>query len=192
MAERKVHRGPAKADLTVSKGEYARLRGCTPTAVSRALREGRITADKAGRIDPAAANEQWAQNSRARGDSAPAQIAAAPSQPPDEPAPPAPEVTVTYADARARRERAAAEREELELAKAAGRLIDREMATKAVFEAFRGLRDRVMAVPRRCAGAVVGLDVRETEAAIAEELRKAMGPDEAQFLAVLPWKVTSS
>lgn len=93
---------------------------------------------------------------------------------------------VTYSDSRARREHAAAQREELELAKADGRLIEREVAIKAVFEAFRALRDRVMGIPKR-GGAYVGLELRELQETLEHDLREALSPDEVTFMASLPW-----
>lgn len=56
----------------VTQKEYAVLRGCAPSAVTRAVKEGRITLVLiAGKkmVDVALADRQWAQNSRARGDS---------------------------------------------------------------------------------------------------------------------------
>lgn len=187
--------------LTVS--EYARLRGCDEKAVRKALAEGRINrlSDDRRCIDPEVANLQWAKNTRARADSrSPAEhppssapdvagcvgegassgASAGPGQmPPDD-----------YAASRARRERAEAERAEMEVAKMAGRLVDREQVEQAVFDAFRALRDRLLAVPRRCASAVVGMvEVRDIELAIADELRRALGPDDQAAVQALQAKV---
>jgi hypothetical protein len=46
--------------MGVSRREYARLRGCSHTAVSKAIRTGRITLEPDGSIDPARADAQWA------------------------------------------------------------------------------------------------------------------------------------
>lgn len=127
--------------LTVS--DYARHRGCDEKAVRKAIAEGRITAIGEGRgrrVDPGVADIQWAQNTRARGDSAraPGATAPAPATSPETPA------TPDYNDHRTRRERADADMAELERDRLAGRLLLRERAEKAVFDAFRILRDACM------------------------------------------------
>lgn len=174
----------------MTKAAYARYRECDEKAVRKAIVEGRITIGDDGLLDPAVADVEWAQNTRARADSGSkgAPGAAAGTAPPDQPslAPPGPDAPSTappsapiadgYAESRARRERAEAEMAELNVAKLAGRLVDRERVEAAVFDAFRVLRDRVMAVPRRAAPSVVGLvEVREVELQIADELRRALG-----------------
>ena len=47
---------------------YARHRGCDEKAVRKAIAAGRISTID-GKIDPAVADIQWAQNTRARADS---------------------------------------------------------------------------------------------------------------------------
>lgn len=187
--------------LTIS--DYARHRGCDEKAVRKALAEGRITRLGTERrcIDPEVADIQWAKNTRARADSkAPSADRPAPgpegaTAKPDTPAGPAAGAQAAlplddYTASRARRERADAERAEIEVAKMAGRLIDREQVTAAVFDAFRSLRDRLMVVPRRCAPGLVGMvEVREIELLIADELRRALGPDEQAAVDALQAKV---
>lgn len=127
---------------------------------------------------------------------APAQAVAERAAPRVPPAPPvAPSLqapaSTDYQTARARREQADAERAEIEVAKMAGRLVDKARVEAAVFDAFRALRDRVMNVPRRCASLVVGLtDAREIELAIADELRAALGGDSDQTGHDMAKKVT--
>lgn len=187
--------------LTVS--EYARHRGCDEKAVRKALAEGRISRLGTERrcIDPEVADIQWAKNTRARADSKapgadrPAAGAEGVTAKPDTSAGSAAGAQAAlplddYAASRARRERADAERAEIEVARMAGRLVDREQVTAAVFDAFRALRDRLMAVPRRCAPSLVGVvEVREIELLIADELRRALGPDEQSAVDALQAKV---
>jgi hypothetical protein len=49
----------------INMAEYARRRGCTEGAVRRAVRDGRISLIE-GKIDPVAADAQWARNTRVR------------------------------------------------------------------------------------------------------------------------------
>ena len=169
----------------ISQAEYARRRGVAKSAVAKAVKEKRIMLID-GKIDPAVADIQWSQNTRARGDSgrsttqtgsamveqgvqpenAPgaAESAGAKSaQPADD-----------YQALRARREAAAVEAAERDNAREAGRLVDRADISRGVFDAFRAVRDSVMASPQRSAARVVGMgDVRDIERIITEELRRS-------------------
>ena len=165
----------------ITQSEYARRRGVAKSAVAKAVAEQRISLID-GKIDPAVADIQWSQNTRARADSGrptaahepgggqgaalPPDAAAALEQPPSKDA--------SYQELRARRELAAVEREERENAKEAGRLVDRAVVERAVFDAFRQLRDAVIATGPRVSPKVVGLtDARDVEHQIVAELRKA-------------------
>lgn len=144
------------------------MRGCAPSAITRAIKEGRIR-ETSGRIDPETADREWARHSRARADSR------APSKPSPDSAPPlsADEEAIDYHKARARREHFGAKLAEIEVDKASAALVERSTVESAVFEAFRALRDRIMAAPRRCAPTVAPLsDLREIEAIFADELRR--------------------
>lgn len=185
--------------LTIA--EYARHRGCDEKAVRKAIKENRITAipDERGRnrIDPAVADIQWAQNTRARADSgrhaaqqplagvqAPADAengSAAPESAPTDPA------KAAYHDTRAlteaenlrqkRRENMVAERQLTEVVK----------VRRTVFDAFRVLRDRCLTVPQRAAPRCIGLaDAREIERVIAEEVRGAFAHWEEQMEQKIP------
>ena len=52
----------------ITQAEYARRRGVAKSAVAKAVAEGRITLIN-GKVDPAVADIQWAQNTRTRADS---------------------------------------------------------------------------------------------------------------------------
>lgn len=181
-----------KAAELLSKSEYARRRGCAPSAVTKAIKEGRISliGDK---INPRLADLEWAENTRARADSgartprspieaggmahATAPIAEVP------PALPAVEGEAPagaaagqgesgYHEHRRRREAAEAERAELETARMAGRLVELERAERGTFEAFRELRDAAFAAIKSQARRIHGLtEVREIEVALEDELR---------------------
>jgi hypothetical protein len=164
--------------------DYARHRGCDEKAVRKAIDEGRITAigeGRARRIDPAVADIQWAQNTRARADSA-RKPTAAPAPAAD--VPPAP---ADYNDHRTRRERAEADMAELERDRQAGNLVRREAAERAVFEAFRALRDACMQSHLGTAQKLLNLaDAREVRFILDDGYRAAFENAErtvAQLLA---------
>lgn len=187
--------------LTVSA--YARHRGCDEKAVRKAIAENRITpipdGDGRRRIDPAVADIQWAQNTRARADSGRTVAASAPGPAggggggaPSSEAPMAPESGSTsdqpsYSDYRARTEKATAERAERENMREAGRLVEIDRVKRGIYDSYRTLRDAAMAVGQRAAPRCVGLgDAREIEHVISDELRKAFEGWEQRMLDMLP------
>lgn len=184
----------------VTQAEYARRRNVAKSAVSKAVKEGRITLI-GGKIDPTVADIQWAQNTRARGDSGrsatqtPAAMGGgASAQEIDSAAPDAPGAAAQpvddYQSLRIRRERATVEAAERDNDREAGRLLDREATSRGVFDAFRALRDAVMASPQRAAARVVGLaDVRDIERIITEELRHGFNTAEQNLNALVSTKV---
>lgn len=184
--------------LTVSA--YARHRGCDEKAVRKAIFENRITAitDASGkrRIDPAVADIQWAQNTRARADSSRAGTVSAPGQGIGSQAPAdgalaadsgSPDGQANYADYRVRTERATAERAERENMKEAGRLVFSADVKRGIYDSYRALRDAAMAVSQRAAPRCIGLgDARDIEQVISDELRKAFEGWEQRMLGLLP------
>lgn len=185
--------------MTVSA--YARHRGCDEKAVRKAITENRITAiaDTEGkrRIDPAVADIQWAQNTRARADSArvapapaaaPGAILVAPADaPPVDPGQTAGQPN--YADFRARTEKATAERAERDNMREAGKLAYAADIERGIYDSYRALRDAAMAVAQRAAPRCIGLgDARDIERVISDELRKAFEGWEARMLELLPQK----
>lgn len=150
---------------------YARHRGIDESAVRKAVRQGRITLVE-GKIDPKAADKEWARNSlkpvgqgahagrrrpRGRLDGARGRSEAGPK---------------SYAAARARREQALAELAEQELARKKARLIDAEEARQSVFKAARVARDMVLGLPDRVAPRLVGQDEVEIYRILAEETQR--------------------
>ena len=177
----------------ISQAEYARRRGVAKSAVAKAVKEKRITLID-GMIDPAVADIQWSQNTRARADSGRAGATQSllngegASQPSDAPESPEPGLDPdSYQGLRTRRERAAVEAAERENAKASGQLIDRDSTARGAFDAFRALRDAVMSAPQRAAAKVVGLgDAREIERVFADELRTAFATAEVRLQQLHP------
>lgn len=184
----------------ISQAEYARRRGVAKSAVTKAAQEGRITLI-GGKIDPAVADIQWAQNTRARGDSgrSTTQMPAATGGPASgqEIDPGASDASGAvaqpvddYQSLRTRRERAAVEAAERDNDREAGRLVDRDAIHRGVFDSFRALRDAVMASPQRAAARVVGLaDVRDIERIITEELRRGFDTAEQSLQTLVAPKV---
>lgn len=184
----------------LTKAAYARHRGCDEKAVRKAIEENRISLID-GKIDPAVADIQWAQNTRARagagrqagadllGDvSGAAQAPSASTAAFSTPAGSAP----GYQDHRARRESAEAELAEMAAGKEAGRLIVRDTTERAIFDSFRQLRDAIMSSAQRSAPKVIGMsDHREVERVLADELRKSFDGWEVQMLERLPKKDTA-
>lgn len=88
----------------------------------------------------------------------------------------------TYADHRARRERAEADMAEIEARRKAGQLIERASGERAVFDAFRELRDATDHALRDAADRLVGLtDVREIEHRLLDAQRAAFEAFEARM-----------
>ncbi|MBN9411354.1 MAG: hypothetical protein J0H69_19590 [Burkholderiales bacterium] len=184
----------ARVEL-ITQAAYARQRGVAKSAVAKAVAEGRISLID-GKIDPAVADIQWEKNTRARADSRRAGATSAEVEgaggPAAETAPvvaEAPPAAPGYNEFRTRREKAEAEKSEFEAARLAGRLIDRDTTERAIFDAFRQLRDAVMTSAQRAAPKLLGLaDVREVERVIEDEQRKAFAGWEQRMLERLPSK----
>jgi hypothetical protein len=157
----------------VTRAEYARRRGCSEAAVHKAIEAGRISliGDK---IDPAVADVQWRQNTRARtrnanSDSVPN---AAPGAGAGRGAS---DTTGGYADARARREHAEAELAEMEAATMRRSLVLRSDVDRGIFEAGREFRDRLTSCASRMAAEVAGLATADAcHAVIEREHREAL------------------
>ena len=158
-----------KAEL-VTKSEYAARRGCAPSAVTRALNEGRITAivvDGRAMIDPAVADIQWGRNTRRRVDSRPATDAAA--------APPTDGDPVSYEDARRRREQAEAQLAELKLAEKCGDLVRVADVTSALTKRIIIYRDSMLQIPARLSAQLAAeSDEASVYAILDKELRHVM------------------
>jgi hypothetical protein len=160
--------------------EYARRRGVSHTAVGKAIRDGRITTEADGSIDPVKADKQWdAQTNPAmrRGAAANAVAAtvggltraamkAVPAAalravdealkdvdplPPPKPGEAASAESGTFLRARNAKEVIAAQTAQLRLKKMSGELVDRQKATAMIFELARRERDAWQNWPPRVA-----------------------------------------
>ena len=159
----------------VTKSEYAKLRGCAPSAVTRAIKEGRITTIHVGGkelIEVAVADIQWQSNTRSRVDSSSAAIVAA-----------APAVivanevggTTSYEEARRRRETAEANLAEMKQAEMQGTLIRADAVRAAWAAKITSARDALLQIPSRVAPVLAACtDLVEVTALLEAELRQAL------------------
>lgn len=185
--------------LTIS--EYARHRGCDEKAVRRALADGRISrlGEQRQCIDPAVADVQWRQNTRARASSrhlaqtaaaaalgAGAAAAPAPGQHSAQGAPAGvggqPITAADYGLYSALAKASEWRERELELARKAGTLIERERALRGVLTAWRVLRDQSSTLGRTLAPTLAAID---SEPAIRQAIDKAVADMQAAFSAKL-------
>jgi len=141
---------PAGSIELISMSEYARRRGCSEAAVRHAVRANRISLID-GRVDPVAADAQWARNTRVRAGSRPADdvnlraSAAAPGPPGAAQEPQAD----AYYVVKARRECAEADLAELKLAELRGELVRVADVRAAYAKRAAGLREAILQLPAR-------------------------------------------
>ncbi len=163
----------------VSQSDYAKHRGCSAVAVHKAIKAGRISLID-GKIDPAVADVQWAQNTRARASNAPQNVAAPivgqrTASAAAAGADGAADGDADYWQSRARREAAEAEIARLKLAEMRGTLIEQRQAVIAVSAAFQQLRDTLHPIGRRLAPTVATMDnPREIELAYQRALQETL------------------
>jgi hypothetical protein len=148
----------------LSLSAYAKRRGVSHVAVSKAITAGRLSAsvvrDERGApkiADPELADREWAANTRPRIDHAtegpaeqepPRARRAAPSAASEEGARPKPP---DYNESRARRESALADMAEIEVAERRGELVPVNEARADVVSRFTVVRTRLLGVPSRVA-----------------------------------------
>lgn len=147
--------------------EYARHRGVSHQAVMRALKEGRITKETDGSIDPDKADEQWQANTdfsrnpdktrrTVNGETAPASG-------PD------------YNVSRAVREAYTARLAKLEYEEKTGLLVKAETVKLQWFNTLRIVRDRMLQLPDRLASTFAAeLDANKIKAAMDSEIRRIL------------------
>jgi hypothetical protein len=157
--------GETVAMMGVSLRAYARMRGCSLTAVQKAIASKRITTLQDGTIDPERANQEWAKNTFAcqtigRRPTAPAPPRGGSAQPPV--IPQAGEVSsdpvAAYLRARAVNETFKAKVSQLEYEERTGKLILAVRASEyaATFSAI--VKDGLMAMPDRLAPMLAAVD----------------------------------
>ncbi len=161
---------------------YARHRKVSHVAVLNAIKSGRITKRKDGKIDSALADRQWVKHtdpSKPRnsvtGNPGRRKVAGVVSLPMDAEVPleangrDAAGAT-GYLAARTVRETYLAKTAKLEYERALGKLVDADEVRSSAFKAGRGARESLMNLPARLTPTLVGLE----EAAIFDALSEAI------------------
>ena len=173
---------PRKKKL-ISQREYARRRGISHTAVQRAVKSGRIST-VGGKIHPARADREWSENtdhSKPRN-----RITGRPKHGRPQGEPPEPMDfgeaggahdgkgnATRYAKARAARELWQAQLVKLELDRQRGTLVRADKVRIAAFNAARGARDQLIALPDRVAAILAATqDADEVRRILEEEIER--------------------
>ena len=146
--------------MGVSLRAYARMRGCSLTAVQKAIASKRITTLPDGTVDPERANRDWAKNTFAGQTIHEAPVAPVPDRVPplhESPAPTGDPVTA-YLRARAVKTSFEARSAQLEYEERASKLIPAVRASEyaATFSAI--VKDGLMAMPDRLAPMLAAVD----------------------------------
>lgn len=156
----------------MTQAEYATHRGISGAAVSKAVASGRISLID-GKIDPAVADIQWAQNTRARAD----------SKRPDGQAPATPgaeggsqpSAEGDYWNARSRRETAEAAIAEMKEQEMRGALIRSDVIRTVLATKISATRDALLQIPVRLAPVLAAeSDIERVAELLDEELRQAL------------------
>lgn len=159
---------PSRVRELVTMAEYARMRGCSKAAVTKAVKRGQLhLVDRL--VDPVEADRTWPRTA-----GPPAAASPEPSQSPVRSAstpgpPPKPGVNgkgpgnsgtrpgdLDYWDARADSEWHKARLLELDLAEREGRLLDAKEVERDLFEGYRAVREALLTVPDRVSGTLAG------------------------------------
>jgi hypothetical protein len=170
--------------VLVTKSDYARSRGCTPAAVTAAIKSGRIKAavvTKDGRefLDFDKANELWERNTQQQPPPTRA-TTAAPNPPTDRelqafiqglPEDQIPDLN----DSRARREHYLAEKARLEALRGRDELVPSDQVKAEAFACARAVRDALLGLADRLAPMLAATtDARECHRLLTEEHRVAL------------------
>lgn len=158
---------------SITKAAYALHRGCSKATITKALKDGRITQTDDGRIDPVAADAQWAANTRVRAaagapparavvDAGGGDVGASVGDP-------------DYWVSRAKREAAEAEMAELELGKQRGDLLDVASVRSSWARVASSAQQALMQMAPRLAPVLAALtDAGAIQALIDEEVDRVL------------------
>jgi len=168
----------------VTKSDYARARGCSPAAVTGAIKSGRIKAavvTQNGRelLDFDKANELWERNTQQQ--PPPTRASATPPKPPTDrelqaliqglPEDQIPDLN----DSRARREHYLAEKARLEALRGRDELVPSDQVKAEAFACARAVRDALLGLADRLAPMLAATtDARECHRLLTEEHRVAL------------------
>lgn len=153
--------------MELSIRAYARHRGISDGAVRKAIKQGRITKTKSGKIDPQIADKQWQINTN------PAQIKEVKQQ----------EFNnsnssisgPSYQQSRAVKEAYNAKLTRLQFEKESKKLILADEVKISAFNCARMTRDRILNIPDRVIPLLVGkTDIHQMKEILRKELIKAL------------------
>lgn len=146
--------------MELSIRAYARHRNITEGAVRKALKTGRISKTKNGKIDPGKADKQWQQNSD------PAQTKTIGNDPVTGP---------TYQQSRTVKEAYEARLKKLDYDLKVKKLIPADQVRVSAFNCARMTRDRILNIPDRVIPMLVGkTDIHQMKEILRTELTKAL------------------
>ncbi|MEO5347182.1 MAG: hypothetical protein H7834_12505 [Magnetococcus sp. YQC-9] len=168
--------------------EYARHRGVTHTAVTKALKSGRIQKEADGLIDPVKADRAWEGNTDPALQRGPVRQIAATPPPTPRPAKPMDDLhprsgsepqetkgVPNYALSRAIKEAYAAKLLRIEYEQKMGNLLEAAVVTKEAFEVASRTRDRLEKIPGQVSAELTAMtDRRAIETLLAKEIRSAL------------------
>lgn len=126
--------------MEATQREFAGIIGVSEAAIHKAIRSGRITKNKSGKIDVERGVADWERN-RLRDNGS--------------------EVTATLTKARAKREAYAAMLKELEYQREAGKVIDKAELEKVLFRYTRYIRDGILSIPERVSAKAASLIIEK-------------------------------
>jgi phage terminase Nu1 subunit (DNA packaging protein) len=162
----------------MTQAEYARQRGCSKQAVSKAVKAGRLTLID-GRIDPEIADREWARNTdpdqQQRG--APEQFevtqARVQTSVRRDPAHERDVGDPMLVEAKARTEKLRADLLEIEIREKRGELVEADQVRRVNFNLARTTRNALLALPARLAPLLAPIaDASEIERLLEAEIRK--------------------
>ncbi len=158
--------------MELSIRAYARHRSVTEAAVRKAIRQGRVSKGKNGKINPKTADKEWGQNTD------PAQIKAVfTEEKPDYSQNSIPNSAngPSYQQSRAIKEAYGAKLLRLQFEKESKKLISIDDVKVSAFNAARMTRDRILNIPDRVIPQLVGkTNIFEMKEILKAELIKAL------------------
>ncbi len=167
---------------SMSYRAYARHRGVSPEAVSKAVKTGRITTGVDGKIDPKRADREWEANTDPSKPLNSVNGTPKHRKPPGSPKIPGGDVEAAtgalpggippYLQSRSIREAYLARLSKLEYEEKAGKLVNIDAVRVVGFNAARQARDKLMNMPDRLSPLLAGMsDSHEIHRLLSAEIR---------------------
>jgi len=154
------------AKKSMLKIEYARHRRCSPSLISRLVKQGRLVMTPEGRVDVEASDAKLEANRDPR------RIGEVRSRPDRGAGAGRGDGPDAIRAARTRSELAIAEARELDLAQRRGELVRKDVAAKAATDAAQAVATGISSMPARIGSriaAVLNVDARQVQAILDEE-----------------------